>query len=157
MPVGVAQVVNGTTSKITHHNYESTRQFTVQEKSQSQYENGELPSSGTTDYTLPWYDFGRDDKYIAINVLGLDLKLSERDAKFYLHNNSGGSLSFGSLSNGARYVLRFDALRRLNGSDGASITVYEYEDSMKSSNGEVDGAILQAYEANAAMILIPFN
>ncbi|KAM0745385.1 hypothetical protein ACQRIT_000769 [Beauveria bassiana] len=156
MPVGIAQVVNGIGTAINYENYESKRRFLVQGRSRSQYDNDILPSSDTTDDTLPWYDAGRDDKYIGIVALGLELKLSERDGKFYIYNDFQDHISFGWLTNGTRYVLRFDHLTRPHGSDGLRITIYKYEDAMKSSNREMSGAVLKRYEAIAATV-IPFT
>ncbi|KAM3502304.1 hypothetical protein MY10362_004931 [Beauveria mimosiformis] len=157
MPVGIAQVLNGTTSDITYHNLESGRQFGVQGRTRSQFDNDKLPSSETTDDTLPWYDSGRDDKYVAIVTLGYNLWLCEREARFHIYDNNGHSLSFGHLNNGYRYVCRFDPVKRPNGQDGLSISVYVYVDAIHSSNGEVSASMLQDYEPNAAMILITWT
>ncbi|OAA60035.1 hypothetical protein ISF_06046 [Cordyceps fumosorosea ARSEF 2679] len=115
MPVGISPVLNGTTSTITYHNFESRRQFEVQGRTRSQYDSDKLPSSNTTDDTLPWYDAGRDDKDIGIVALGHTLRLSERDARFYLYDTNVHSLSFGHLTNAWRYVLRLDPVTRPNG------------------------------------------
>ncbi|KAM3506366.1 hypothetical protein MY11210_007573 [Beauveria gryllotalpidicola] len=157
MPVGIAQVLNGTKGNITYHNLESGRQFEFYGRTRSQFDNDKLPSSETTDDTLPWYDSSRDDKYIAIDALRHKLRLCERDARFHIYDTNGNSLSFGHLTNGYRYVFRFDPFRRPNGQDGLSVSVYVYVDAMQSSNGEVSATMLQDHEPNAAMILVTWT
>ncbi|KAM3532369.1 hypothetical protein NHJ13051_000355 [Beauveria bassiana] len=133
MPVGIAQVVNGIETAVDYENFESKRRFMVLGRSPSQCDNGILPSSDTTDDTLPWYDAHRDDNYICIIALGVELHFSERD--------------------GELYVLRFDHLTRPHGSDGLRITIYKYEDAMKSTDGEISEAVLKRYEAIAATVI----
>ncbi|PMB72230.1 hypothetical protein BM221_002332 [Beauveria bassiana] len=153
MPVGIAQVVNGIETAVDYENFESKRRFMVLGRSPSQCDNGILPSSDTTDDTLPWYDAHRDDKYICIIALGVELHFSERDGELYIITDSGRHISLGWLTNGTRYVLRFDHLTRPHGSDDLRITIYKYEDAMKSTDGEISEAVLKRYEAIAATVI----
>lgn len=158
MPVGIMQVLNNTTSTISYNNRESEYTFTLGAKAQ-QYENdGYIPSSDTKDDTLPWYDANRDDKCIEIQVGTALLKLSERDAQFYVSYwvDQGGdaSMSLGSLTNGGRYVVRFDGVKQPNGRHELSVTIYNYQDKLATGAGYIVASLLYHISANVAAILM---
>ena len=160
MPVGIMQVLNNTSSTIRYHNYESGHKFELKAKTQ-QYENdGWIPSSDTKNDTLPWYDSNRNDKHIEIKVGTAQLKLSERDAQFYyVYWVDHGDVEkyLGRLTNGARYVVRFDGVQEPDGSRGLSVSIYNYEDKLETTLGYVAASLLHNISANVASVLMAIH
>lgn len=160
MPVGIMQVLNNTSSNIHYNNKESGHNFDLGAKTEQYENNGWIPSSGTKDDTLPWYDSGRDDKHIEIKVGTALLKLSERDSQFYyIYSVDHGSAEkyLGSLTNGGQYVVRFDGVKEPSGNQELSVSIYYYQDKLKTGSGYVFASLLQNVSANVASILMSIH
>jgi hypothetical protein len=147
MPVGIAQLLNNTNFKLHYHNTESKLEFDVPVKTTQYENNGWIPSSDTTDDTLPWYnDDDPEDHIIRIKVGdNQDLKFSEKDAKFrvsYPTSNGYETISMGGLDNGARYVIRLDESLRLDSGSILSVSIYKYDDTLKASSGYIAASLL---------------
>jgi len=151
MPVGIMQVLNDTSSPIDYHNRESDYKFTLKAKTQQQVTEGRIPSSDTRDDTLPWYDADHSEKHIEIKVGTVQLHLSERDSQFYINAVNGDAMNIGRLTNGGRYVVRF-YVKTLNGSQELAVTIYNYDEKLKTGSGYVYASLLNDISANVASI-----
>ncbi|KAF2839163.1 hypothetical protein M501DRAFT_764739 [Patellaria atrata CBS 101060] len=158
MPVGIAQVVNNTSSTLYYHNTESGHNDTVYAKSRDQENNSYIPSSNTTDDTLPYASSGH---YLKLTVGGYaPIKISDDDWKFKIvapvdYGGGGGESEawYGSLDNGSRYIIRVDEVKD-EYNKYCSVTILKYQDRCEVTAGYIALQVIQQAAPIVAMVLL---
>lgn len=143
---------------MTYRNEESGLSFLVRQTTDGHRRNRLLSSSQSKDDTLPWYNPDNNTKHIKMTWGNAVVKLSEHNSQFrfdYEMDKSWYSKSVGKLSNGARYVLKFDPYERTQGGLGVEVTIYQYSDLFNTTEEHVSRELLEQLDATVIIVPLP--
>jgi len=158
MPVGIMQVLNNLNVPLGYRNVESELFFIIQPPTSENRKDRLLATSKSVDDTLPWYNPDDDTRHIWLLWGNGSLRLSEHNAQFrfdYQVNKTWHSKSVGKLSNGARYVLKFDPYEKTQGGLGVEITIFRYKDLFRTIGTHISRDLLEQLDTVVDQIFLP--